>query len=44
MAPDGSGAIIPDVNQVLTVCQANMQEQQVFVACKRLDTLQDYAE
>ena len=30
-APDGGGAIIPDVNQVLTVSQANMQEQQVFV-------------
>ena len=44
VAPDGGRATIPDVNQVLTVCQANMQEQQVFVVREQLDTLQDYAE
>ena len=32
------------VDQVLTVCQVNPQEQQVFIARERLNRLDDYAE
>ena len=32
------------VDQVLTVCQANPQEQQVFIARERLKRLDDYAQ
>ena len=34
----------PAVHQVLTVCQATLQERNVFVVRERLDTLEDYAE
>lgn len=34
----------PAVNQVLTVCQANPQERNVFIVRERLDSLHDYAE
>ena len=32
------------VYQVLTVCQANAQERQVFIACERLNRLDDFAQ
>ena len=32
-----------DVDHALTVCQANMNEQQVFTQCKKLNTFEDYA-
>jgi hypothetical protein len=33
-----------DVNQALTVCQANQQERNIFIVRERLSSLNDYAE
>ena len=38
------GPHVVTVDQVLTVCQANPQERQVFIARERLNRLDDYAQ